>query len=87
MKIRDQVRTYVIKNFLYSDPQRELTDDQSFINSGIIDSTCVLELVSFIENTFSIQVEDEDLIPENLDSIGKVASFVLRKKRYEKATA
>ena len=87
MKIKDQVRIYVVKNFLYSDPQRELTDDQSFINSGIIDSTGVLELVSFIENTFSIQVEDEDLIPENLDSIEKVSTYVLRKKRYEKATA
>ena len=57
----------------------DLVDDESMLEKGIIDSTGVLELVAFIESTFEIKVEDEELIPENLDSIKNIVSFLERK--------
>ena len=57
----------------------DLVDDESMLEKGIIDSTGVLELVAFIESTFDIKVEDEELIPENLDSIKNIVSFLERK--------
>jgi acyl carrier protein len=56
-----------------------LEDDTSFLEEGIIDSTGVLELVGFIEEDFSITVEDEELVPENLDSINNVTTYLERK--------
>jgi acyl carrier protein len=57
----------------------DLVDDESMLEKGIIDSTGVLELVAFIESTFEIKVEDEELIPENLDSIKNIVSFLGKK--------
>ena len=57
-----------------------MEETDSFLEKGIIDSTGVLELVSFIEATYGFRVEDEELVPENLDTIGDVASFVLKKQ-------
>lgn len=72
------VREFVLENFLFGDDGR-LTDDGSFLGSGMIDSTGILELIAFLEGTYDITVEDEELIPENLDSIAKVAQFLERK--------
>jgi acyl carrier protein len=58
-----------------------LDDEMSLLDSGIIDSTGVLEVVQFIEEQFGIQVKDEELLPENLDSVGRIARFVERKQR------
>ena len=57
----------------------DLNDDDSFLEKGVIDSTGVLELVNFIEETFNINVEDEDLVPDDLDSLNKL-TFYIRKK-------
>lgn len=74
--IKTQVRQYILNNFLMgSDPER-ITDGVSFIEKGIIDSTGVLELVSFLQETFNIRVEDADMIPENLDSLEKIEKYV-----------
>lgn len=78
MDIKDSVRQFITKNFYVPDPSK-LTDDVSFLDSGIIDSTSVLELTAFLEETFKIQVADEELLPENLDSLASVESFVNRK--------
>jgi acyl carrier protein len=75
--VRSEVRRFVIDNFLFG--QGAIADDQSFLDSGIIDSTGVLELVVFLETQFGISVEDHELAPANLDSLNRVASFVLRK--------
>ena len=56
-----------------------LTDETSFLDEGIIDSTGILELVDFLEQEFNIQIEDEELVPENLDSITNVDAFIERK--------
>ena len=78
MEHKQAIREFVIENFLFGEANG-LKDDTSFLEEGIIDSTGILELVTFLEDEFSITVEDEELIPENLDSIGNVANFLERK--------
>ena len=77
--IREQVRAFISKNFYLPDPAA-LTDDASFLDGGIVDSTGILEVVAFLEETFKIQVNDEELVPQNLDSVGAIVSFVQRKQ-------
>ena len=76
MEIREQVRQYILESFMYSSDRSALTDDLSLIDSGIMDSTGVLELVGFIEESFAIQVDDTDLVPDNFDSVAKITAYV-----------
>ena len=76
--VKGNIRNFIIENFLFGNANG-LKDDTSFLEEGIIDSTGVLELVTFLEETFEIQVDDEELIPENLDSIDNVAAYLERK--------
>ena len=78
MELKNKIRTFVVENFLFGNNEN-LEDTTSFLEEGIIDSTGVLELVSFIEEEFSIIVEDEELIPENLDSIYNVTAYLGKK--------
>lgn len=78
LNVREKIKNFVIENFLFGD-DNGLTDSVSFLESGIVDSTGVLELVSFIEGTFQLKVDDDELIPENLDSIDNLLSFISRK--------
>ena len=80
MNIKDQLRNFIYHNFMYTNSGNGITDDQSFLDSGIIDSTGVLELVTFVEETFEINIEDDELIPENLDSVARVVAYVERKR-------
>ena len=73
---RQKIKGFVRKNFLKESRQNNLRDDVSFIDSGIIDSVGVLELVAFLEETFGFRVEDEELVPENLDSVDKLVAYV-----------
>jgi acyl carrier protein len=75
---KSQIEKFVIDNFLFGD-SHSLSDNTSFLEEGIIDSTGALELVAFLEDTFSISVEDDELIPENLDSIINVTNFLATK--------
>lgn len=79
-EIRDRVRAFVVENFLFGEDEG-LKDDTSLLEEGIIDSTGILELVSFLEEEFSISIEDEELIPENLDSINYVVDYLERKMK------
>jgi acyl carrier protein len=74
-----KIRQFIASNFYVPDAT-ELTDDASLLDRGIIDSTGVLELIGFLEESFGIKVEDAEMIPENLDSIGRMAAFVALKK-------
>ena len=74
-KVKTKVRSFVIENFLFGDANG-LKDDTSFLEEGIIDSTGVLELVTFLEEEFEIEVEDEELIPENLDSVDNIGVYI-----------
>ena len=78
MTLRDQIRNFILENFILENPE-DLVDDESMLEKGIIDSTGVLELVGFIESTYQIKVEDEELIPENLDSIKNIVGYLERK--------
>jgi len=77
-KIKDQIRAFVVENFLFGN-NGDLEDNTSFLEEGIIDSTGILELVSFLEEEFPITVEDEELIPENLDSINNATAYLQSK--------
>jgi acyl carrier protein len=79
MEITQQVRTFITSNFYVQDPAA-LADDASLLEHGIIDSTGVLEVISFIEDTFGITIEDREMVPDNLDSIERISGFVRRKK-------
>ncbi|HJX63359.1 MAG TPA: acyl carrier protein [Polyangia bacterium] len=78
-RFRDQVRQFITSNFYVADVA-SLADDASLLDRGIIDSTGVLELIEFIESTFGIKVEDAEMIPENLDSVARITTFIDRKK-------
>ena len=75
----DKIRTFIFSNFLFDADESALKNDASFLEQGIIDSTGVLELVEWLEETFAIKVEDDELIPENLDSVNQLAQFIARK--------
>lgn len=78
MEIPALIRKFMIENFLFED-NGSLTNDTSFLGNGIIDSTGVLELIDFLEKTFSLKIEDQEIVPENLDSINQVAEFIQKK--------
>lgn len=80
MTIEAQIRNFIVENFLFDQDENNLSNDASFLDEGILDSTGILELVAFLEGTYGLTVEDEELIPENLDSINNVVSFIARKQ-------
>lgn len=80
MEIAKEIRSYIVENFLFGGTEVPLGEDDSFLQKGLIDSTGILEVVSFIEERFGIAVEDDELVPENLDSIHAITNFVMRKK-------
>lgn len=73
------IRKFVIDNYLFGE-EGKLGNEDSFMETGIIDSTGILELVRFLESTYRIKVEDEELIPDNLDSVNKIVSFIQAKQ-------
>jgi acyl carrier protein len=80
MELRDQIRAYIVENFLFGDDGPLTSDDQSLLDSGIIDSVGVMELVAYLEGDHGLQIQDEELMPENLDSVANLVAFVRRKK-------
>jgi acyl carrier protein len=79
--IAQQFREFISRNFLFDRDGGRLSDDDSFLEKGIIDSTGVLELITFIETNFEVKVDDADVIPQNLDSIRNLVRFVERKRK------
>jgi acyl carrier protein len=80
MDVHRDVRDFVVKNFLYGDQNAGLGESDSLIEKGIIDSTGVLEIVNFLESRFGIVLSDNELVPDNLDSIERMARFVHKKQ-------
>jgi acyl carrier protein len=77
--IEQHLRQFVTDNFLFGQPSDGLANGDSFLERGIIDSMGVLELVGFLEESYGITVQDQELIPDNLDSIENVVRFLERK--------
>lgn len=78
--VAEEIRRFVINSFLFGKDGADLSNDDSFLEKGIVDSTGILELIGFLEERFQIKVADEELLPENLDSVNRVATFVDRKR-------
>ena len=76
METRSDIKHFIVENFMMGKNPDELTDSGSLLDLGIIDSTGVLELVGFLEEKFGISIEDDDLVPDNLDSIDNLVKFV-----------
>lgn len=74
-----KIRAFIFDNFLFDAEEDALENDTSFLEQGIIDSTGVLELVDWLEEEFAISVADEELIPENLDSVNLLSAYITRK--------
>jgi len=75
--IREQLRTFIRESFF----AEGFADEDSFLGGGIIDSLGVLQVVAFVETRFGVKVGDADLVPENLDSVARLARFIEGKKR------
>jgi acyl carrier protein len=80
MQVRQKVRDYLLKNHLFATEASELKDDVSLIRGGVIDSIGALELITFLQNEFAIEVADEEMVPDNLDSVISIEAFVARKR-------
>ena len=74
-----KIRAFIFDNFLFDAEESALQNDTSFLEQGIIDSTGVLELVDWLEEEFNISVDDEELLPENLDSVNLLSAYITRK--------
>ena len=77
--IQEQVRNFIVESFYVSDP-KELSDEVSLIDSGIVDSTGMMDIILFLESTYGISIEDEETVPENLETIDRIAAFMARKQ-------
>lgn len=80
MSIETKLKNYILENYLFTDDQSALSNDDSFMGKGIIDSTGILEVIFFLEEEFGVTVSDDEMIPENLDSINNIAAFVNSKQ-------
>jgi len=81
MQIENEIRKFIMENFIL-DGDNNLSNEDSLLEKGIIDSTGVLELVAFIEETYSFKIKDEELVPENLDSIKNILQFIQNKLNF-----
>ena len=87
MPLKSEIREFIVDNFLFGEGGEKLADGDSLVEGGVIDSMGVAELVAFVESRFGISVADDELVPDNLDSIARVAAFVERKRGHTAAAA
>ncbi|HEU4537953.1 MAG TPA: acyl carrier protein [Polyangiaceae bacterium] len=81
--IHDEIRSFLKTNFYVPDGT-QLGDNDSLLDLGIVDSTGVLELVGFLEDRYRIAIDDQELVPDNLDSVGRLVAFIERKTGFER---
>ena len=74
--LKESIRRFIETSFLFREGRQGLADDQSLLGAGLIDSTGILELVSYLEAEFGLIVQDEEIVPENLDSVMQIAAYV-----------
>jgi len=78
--LRASLRRYVLENHLFTDDENRLKDADSFLETGILDSTGIMELILFIEESQNLKVTDDEMVPENLDSIDNLVAYIERKQ-------
>jgi len=76
---RSVLRKFILENYLYTEDESALKDNDSFLDSGILDSMGILEVIDLLNEAFSIEVEDDEMIPDNLDSINDLLAFIKKK--------
>jgi acyl carrier protein len=77
--VKQKIRDFIAETFLIGDEKDSFDNGDSFMATGIVDSTGVLEITVFLESEFEITIEDDEMTPSNLDSVNNLASFVMRK--------
>ena len=77
--VEETIRTFIAEEILFSGNGYGYPDDASFLEEGIVDSMGIMELVMFVEETFAVTVDDEELVPDNFDSVSKLAAYIRRK--------
>lgn len=80
MSVEAQIRKHILEDYLFTDDESKLGNDDSFLEKGILDSTGMLEVIHFLEDEFEISVEDDEMVPENLDSVSRIVAYVARKQ-------
>jgi len=80
MSNQQKIKDYILENFLFSDDQSALKEDDSFMSKGIVDSTGMLEIIYFLEDEFGVQVAEDEMVPENLDSVNNLVAFLAKKQ-------
>jgi acyl carrier protein len=78
--VRARIREFIEDNFLFREDVAAIGDGDSLLDAGLIDSTGILELVAFLEQEFAIAVADQDIVPDNLDSIARIDAYVTRRQ-------
>jgi acyl carrier protein len=78
--VRSAIRDHILANFLFTEDPTALNDDDSFQETRIIDSMGMIQLIQFMEAEYQIKVQDEEMVPEKLDSVNRLVKFVLGKK-------
>lgn len=86
-QVRARIMDFIIENFLFGDVSGAPSDEESLLESGILDSTGILELIQFLESDFGIEVADSDTVPDNLGSVANLTRFVLAKNSNVQSTA
>ncbi len=79
MSMEQKIRKYILENYLFTNDESALKSDDSFLEKGIVDSTGILEVIFFLEEEFGIKVSEDEMIPENLDSVSNIVGFVGKK--------
>ena len=74
--VEQKVRSFILENFMFSNDDSALDSRESLLEKGVIDSTGVMELVAFLEDEYKFRVNDDELVPENLDSVRNIVAFV-----------
>ena len=79
--LRDRIQKFILENYLFTSDTSVLALDDSLLGRGIVDSTGMLEIIMFIEEQLGVTVKDEEMVPENLDSVNRIAAFVESKRK------
>lgn len=79
MSVEAKLREYILENYLFTDDQSALNNSDSFLDLGVIDSTGIMEVIDFVEGEYEFTVDDEEMVPENLDSIDNLVAYIAKK--------
>ena len=79
MTLQSEIKQFILQNFMFTSDDSALGDDESLMERGIVDSTGILELVTHVEETYGVKVQDSEMLPANLDSVAAISAFVGRK--------